>query len=443
MQVLFILMGLAFAALLVDVVIRRPVVAAAIIMSDLVVRNADVPLPSIPIGSVSIYDHDLVFALIGVAALARLLRKRSFTWAQRLLLLVAALAGFSLLRGLMSFGVETAVNESRNWIFLLLAALYFTTVVSGEVLDRVFKVIVWGAAALAAIAVMRWTVLALGGPTAFLGVRAGSGVRVLHAEMTLIILQGFLILAVAWRRLSPRMRWLPAVLLAAVILMQHRTVWVSLLVGLAVLVYRDRELARRAVVLLPAILAAAAIVVISVFGRPVDEVATSATSTDTFEWRLLGWQELVLEEGPDGPTEVLFGKGFGSGWEREVANLVREESPHSIYVESALRLGVFGTLALLAVILGPMIVLWRQPWVRPRQDRYGAPLLSNATLIVLLASNAAFGVTYFPSPTAGVILGVAASLVSHRISADSSRARLASVQPSGRAAGEVFAHSGR
>lgn len=423
--------GLAFAVFLLEVAIRRPVLAAAIIVIDLVLRFSDVPLPSLPLGSVSVYVHDLVFALIGTAAIARLLRKRSFTWAQRSLLVVGALILFSTARGVSTFGVETAVNEARHWLFLVLAALYFTTVVSREVLHRVGFVIVCGGVALAGLALLRWAIVGGGGPEFLLGSRADAGLRVLHAEVTLIVLQAFLILAVAWQGLSLRARWLTAGLLTTVILMQHRTIWVSLLVGLAVMLYRDRELAHRALVLLPAALLAAGLVAVSLFNNPADEVASRATSTDTFEWRFAGWQELLTESGPEDAVEVTFGRGFGAGWAREVeGRATRDVSPHSMYVESALRLGVVGTAALLAVFWGPLLTLLREP--RTTHPPVSAvPWLSNDAVAVLLASQAAFGVTYFPAPTAGIVVGVAAGLVGQSLTVTATRRRARHLRPAG------------
>lgn len=423
--------GLVVAVFLVEAVIRRPVVAAAIITTDLVLRYSDVPLPSLPLGSVSVYDHDIVFALIGTAAIARLLRKHWFTWAQRSLLLAGAILLFSLARGVAAFGVETAVNESRHWLFLVIAALYFTTVVSRRVLHRVGFVIVCGGGALAAVAVLRWVIVGAGGPEALLGSRADAGLRVLHAEVTLIVLQAFFILAVAFQRLNTWLRWLAAGLLTTVILMQHRTIWVALVVGLLVMLYRDRDLARRAVVLIAGALLATALVVISLFGNPADEVATTATRTDTFEWRFEGWQELITTRGPQNAVEVASGQGFGAGWAREVANRpTRDVSPHSMYVESLLRLGLIGTGALLVALWGPLLALWRRPSdAREAGDApQQIPWLSNDAIAVLLAAQAAFSVTYFPAPTAGIVIGVAGGMVGQRLAL--SRRVLSSQRPS-------------
>lgn len=406
--------GLVFGLLAFEAVVRNSVIAAALALGYLVIEYAAVPIPPLAFGGVSVYAHDVVFALIGAAAVARLLRARSTTgrsltrWQQGLLL-VAAIGLFSLLRGIGDHGLETAVNEARKWVFLLAAATYFTTVQpSRPVLDRIATWIVWAGSAVAGVALLRWVVIGLGVPVpALLGERVDHGLRVLHANETLLVLQAALILMVAWRGLGTRWRWVGAGLLTTVVLMQHRTVWGALAVGVAVVMWRDRELARRALVLLPVALVGAVAAAVVVLGSPADQVATSATNTQTFQWRFEGWRELVTSNGPEGALEAAVGRGFGTGWEREVFGETREESPHSLYLESYLRLGVIGTAAMLALMVLPIVRLWRRPLAAPLRGAPRQGLLSDDALISLLAAQATFGFTYFQSPSAGVVLGIA------------------------------------
>jgi hypothetical protein len=80
-------------------------------------------------------------------------------------------------------------------------------------------------------------------------------------------------------------------LLAIVVLLQHRTVWVVTILGIVYLLFRERAIATRLVGVLVAAFAVFAVLVFTVFGGNddvADQLAGSAQRTDTFEWRVWG-----------------------------------------------------------------------------------------------------------------------------------------------------------
>lgn len=397
--------ALGLAAL--EYLVRRPVAVAALVVVGLVIDYTDVHLPNVAVGSAAIYHTDVVFVLVAGAAVARLLRSRTATTPQLVLLLLVAIALGSLLRGLVVFGLEETIDEARKWMLTFALAAYFSTV-SGDpsVLDRIARWIVIGGVALTSLSAVRWVAVVAGLPDALLGDRAEAGLRVLHAERTLIIVQACVILLVAWRRLRPPLRVTAVVMLVTALLMQHRTIWAATLGTVAILMWRDRDLARRAAMLVPVALLVTIVLLLMPLGRDPESTTEHATNTSTFAWRFEGWRDLLVEQGPETHGELLFGKPFGAGWDRRVDEQVREENPHSLYVEAFLRFGVVGLTALVALVWALVFRVLRGPPWRTRTT-----LLDDNALVGLLVAQSLVGVSYFGVPTIGLVLGLAAGPV--------------------------------
>jgi hypothetical protein len=416
LTLLAVIAGAGLFVVLIENVIRRSTFAAGLIMAYFVVATAGIDLPFIALGGITVYIPDLLSTVLITGATARLLRVRKFTASQHVFLAVAALIALSMLRGIAAYGIPSSVNEARFWIAFAASAAYFSTVgPSPSVHRRIGEFWLWSGVALACLAVARWVVLATGLPLGGIFIQAdGQNLRVLGSDPTTFIALAFFIAAPALQsggRVSHRR--IAVGLLAVAVLLQHRSVWVAIIIGLLVLMRRNPQLSRRLAVLLVIAVTAGGALILTVFENEPEELSSRATNSQTFGWRVEGWRQLAFEDGPTGPVEVVSGKPFGSGWQRRVGgNVVVEAGPHSFWIAALLRLGVVGVAALLYCYGRPVVAVLRRPTQRLQSD-----LLNDDTLVSLLVVQATFSLAYNPPafPT-GIIVGLALSLASRRTS---------------------------
>jgi len=398
---LILLLGLGAALALLDLIIRRPVAGAALFFVLVVLDHAGAYPPELLNSSINVVPNDLVAALLAAAAGARFLRIRHLPGAHRLLLVIIALAAFSLLTGVMTYG-QAAVSEARPWVQFLSAAAFFATVqLSQEDFDRIGRYWVWAGAAIMVVAYLRWAALAGNLPSVSILAYDRGDLRVVRARETMLIAQAFLIVAPLWRNRSNfAYRWLGIAMLATVLLMRHRTLWVAFMLALVVIMIREPELGRRfGALTIVAVLVGGGLFTVFLGGS--EQQVEASASSSSFEWRLEGWIELLAEEGPQDAADAALGLPFGSGWEREVRGIQSVTRPHSHYVEAALRFGVTGLVALIACYA----VVFRKLWRRPSD--YSRGLLTGDVLLYLLVIQVAFSVTYDPRETGGLVLGLA------------------------------------
>jgi hypothetical protein len=242
--------------------------------------------------------------------------------------------------------------------------------------------------------------------------------RPLPSDHALLILQA------AWMGLfmyeSGRLRknFLPLVFifLPLVVVLQHRSVWVVLLIS-AILV--ARSLRRTRAIFMKATVTGAAVFAVvgfAFFGgtifKALAESYEEATTTresgqgSTFLWRMEGWFGLLLGEQMDSVGEVLVGNAFGTGWEREIttgsgAKAIVEASPHNYYVQTALRSGVIGVLLFVYVYYALIQRLLRRAAVDPERN------LVFRCLAILLVCQLIYYIPYSADPVQAILLGVA------------------------------------
>jgi hypothetical protein len=406
MEVGFLLVGAAAGVALVEVVVRRTDVGAAIVLGLVLLGVVFPELElTIVLGPVNIGPNDLLFVLLLTAAIARLLRLRELSTAQRLLIFLGILVAWAVIRGADPHGVPAAVNEGRRSLRFVATALYFSTLEpERDLLQRIGRIWLITAAALCSLALVRW----LGNAAGVSGGLFGSGgtLRVLNSDQTLIVAQGALLaLPLLVDRSRGLLRYLAPGLLVFVLLLQHRTVWIVAAAGSAYLLYRERGVAKR---MLPALVAAILLLgglVFTVFGDDVSEqLADSAQSTGTFEWRVDGWVALLnhaREEG--GAEELTVGRPFGTGWSRVMPNgHTVEVSPHNYYIEAFLRVGFAGLVAfiwLYALILRGTAAASRLPAA-------SSALLNLNSLHTAVAMQLVYYLTYAPDVAQAMLFGI-------------------------------------
>jgi hypothetical protein len=416
-ELIFLAGAAALGVWIVEVVIRRTDVGAMLVLGLMLERVASPLDLSVFVGPIRFAPDDFLLMVLLTATIARALRIERLTPTQRLFVALLLLVMWAVARGVGPFGVQGAVNEARRLLRFLVSALYFSTMEPRrDLLHRLGWLWLIAALALAAIVVARWAGNVAGLSEGFFEGSEGP-IRVVHSDQALFLAQGALIaLPLFLDRTRKYARYLAPALLACVVLLQHRTVWVATIAGTIYLLYRAKAIAKR---LLPALVASGAVfavLVFTVFGgdeEVADQLAGSAQRTDTFEWRVQGWQVLLEDAGPQSLAEVATGRPYGTGWERSFGiGRVVEVSPHNFFIESFLRVGVLGVATLLAIyalaLLGTRRVL--------RLDTDDGTLLSPSFLHVVVAMQLPYYITYTPDTAQGMLLGLAcaAAVNAHR-----------------------------
>lgn len=240
-----------------------------------------------------------------------------------------------------------------------------------------------------------------------------AAIKVLDGPYTFFLANAALLTVPFWQGRDERARRLTrlgTVLLLFVVLLNRRTVWITMILGIAVLMVRGRRLRRRAVAMVigGVLLAVAAYVALGGSSGE-DSALRPATGTGTLDWRIQGWTEL-LGGLSDRPLEWLIGEPIGSGFTRVVQGLEVQAEPHNFYVMTLLRAGVVGLLALIALTVGLLRALWRAP---PGSGA-GDGLLTTGVFPALLAMQAVWFLTWIPGMEQGIITGLAVGLVAAR-----------------------------
>ncbi|MDT0353774.1 O-antigen ligase family protein [Pseudonocardia charpentierae] len=399
----------AAGLVLLDVLIRRPDVAATMLFSTAVVQALFVDkVPALQLSGTHVYVTDLVAVSITAAALARVLRLKRFDRFQRWLLLLAVLLGVSLLQGVAAFGMQTAVNDFRQYLFFVGSALYFSTFAPSSGLSaRIGRIWLVMTVPMMLLAGLRWVQnfagLQLGVPASKWG--ADAAIRVLDGPYVFFLAQAFVLTIPAWLHGQPsrRQRVLSIVLLLMVIALNRRTAWLAVGAGIAVLLLRDRRLGRRAMVLvtLGTSLGVLGFVALGGLQEGAQQPVTQEDAGN-FTWRVEGWLDLL---GPwlHNPLSWVVGEPFGSSFAREINGIEVTTNPHDFYIQTMMRAGVPGLIALLVLTVGVGRVLWRTP-------APAAGLLDAGMMPALLAMQVVWYLTWIPGSEQGVVTGLALAM---------------------------------
>jgi hypothetical protein len=420
--VLFLLIALVLAGNLLWVFARHSAIAVFLLLGAQVWTVAvGGQVPSADFG-ITVYPADVLAACAFGVGVARLPRRGApprtgLFW----LLVVVGLTVWSTLYGVAEFGLRAAGNDSRMsfWYFLALA-LYIATLPAEAPLGRIVNW-VWPASAVvfAALCVVGWAANGLHPITAHLSVAGVTAdARPVPAGAALAMWQGALLLlrplgsappappappAADGGTVSERKRPLKAaaavLLMAMVVLLQHRTVWVAVIATAFMwwALLPGRAGRRAAVGVMGAVTIALTTLafVAGPFAGVRDTLMASTREVQdthsTLIWRLIGWQDLM--EAPRPLVQWLVGSPFGSGYDRWFGGGLVDVSPHDYYVHVLLRLGVIGLLALLALYAVTLTRL-------ARGGRDGV------TLCLLLVGQVVFFVGYSAPAVQGMLLGL-------------------------------------
>jgi hypothetical protein len=396
----------AIGVALLEVLITRADVAAALVLGSVVVEAFFVDrVPSLTLpGGTRVYVTDLVSGLLLGAALARLLRLRRFDRFHRWLILLGIVLVVSLVRGAAAFGTQASVADFRQYLFFAGVALYFASFpLSVGLNDRIGRIWLAMTIPMMILVSLRWLAvfagISLGVPAEKYG--ADAAIRVIDGPYNFFLAHAFVLTIPAWLRgeRARWLRWISVLLLLFVLVLNRRTVWLAILVGVAVVMLRDHRLGRRAVVLvvLGGVMTIAAFVALGGFQERNPPIVKSGSGN--LSWRVEGWSELV-GAWSQSPTNWAVGEPFGSSFAREVEGSETTSHPHNFYIETMIRTGVAGLLAVVALTVGLLRALWRTP----ARD---TGLLGPGVLPALLAMQLVWFLTWVPGSEQGIVTGLA------------------------------------
>ncbi|WP_141246827.1 O-antigen ligase [Kocuria sp. WN036] len=269
---------------------------------------------------------------------------------------VLALMGvllMSLVSGIRFYGLGTAVNEARSWIYIIIVALWCGYAQRGRKWrTSVENFVVWTGVAVSFIWGLNTLQYGFGGASGYVGARELFGQQIEVGRATssgqTIFLAASAVIALHKFRDSQSLRHLAlsGIFISIVLLAQHRSVWIA--AGIMLFVYTVRTYRHKiGVILFAAIGATLAYTLLRAgFAETVGENLTgSATDTRTFEGRVYDWVYSLRELAANGFYRIFFGWDFGRGYERiREDGLLIEYIPHSWYVGTLLRSGVVGLL---------------------------------------------------------------------------------------------------
>ena len=409
------LMAAAAGIALVEIVIRRSDVGAGLALGYVVLSESSVIDLTVLTSPVFVGVNDVLFLVFLTAAIARLLRVERLTNAQRLIVLFGALVAWSLASGIGPFGLPAATNEARKFLTFTATVLYFSTIEPRPaLLQRIGRVWLVAAGALAALALIRWTANTAGISGGLFG--TGTSLRVIPSDAALIIGQGALIgLPLLIERTRGWSRYVTPALLVVIVVLQHRTVWLVTAIGMGYLLLRGRALTPRTLAALGVGAAIFAALTFTVFDDQdlSSQLAESSQATGTFEWRVAGWGALIADSGPQTPAEVAVGLPFGGGWERSFDGLTVDVTPHNFYLETFLRVGLVGVVAL---VLLYVIALRGSPGraLPGRRRPPGTPTaLSSELLRTVIAIQLLYFISYTPDIAQSMLLGLGCAVAAN------------------------------
>ncbi|HEV2132765.1 MAG TPA: hypothetical protein VGR47_00745 [Terracidiphilus sp.] len=390
--------------------LRSPRRAASVLLTVYVADTICLGLPAIPFG-LHVYAQDIVFVfLITAAALRYGLALVNIERNRIAVLALLALVLFSFARGTATFGFMEAGVAAREFFWLFAGTAYFSSFEYGDKrLAAMIKLWQKAACALVALAVLRWAAAGLHMSIAATWEDPGNPMRVLDAAQAMFLCVAFFFSLMLKTSRKGR-KWqqnLYYLIGPALILLQHRTVWVVAALGMVWMSRRNMRLLRKSLIVFGATFALVAVLVVSTFGLDfvIESLQFSVTSDNSFLWRVAGWYQLVFLR-TAGAFNLLFGDPFGTGFTRVISTAIVEATPHSFYVETYLRMGVVGLCILLWFFESQFLACRRTNVESPAAGSY-----HNSTLWGLfLLFEVAYSITYNPGYEQCIIIGIIVGL---------------------------------
>ena len=388
--------ALLLLAVAVLAVVLKPILALWILAVLFLTEFATpVPLDTslVKAGTTHIYPADAVAVLLLIVTAIYLIRQPPPARIMVPLAVAGAIFTVNLALGIAAFGLHQAVNESREWLYLLTTTAFVIAV--GPWTSRFWRpwfVFALGAMGLAWLGVARHGLHSATSPIVINGQLVDS--RPLNSAGAAALAFALIVLLGSKTIGLRRKVIFGAAAICTLIVVQQRTVWAVLAVAFLVWAAaslrrhgtaRYRRLAAAGVAVLSTVAVALAAGVAT--GNVLDRSLAETTSKNsTFAWRVIGWTDLLHAD--HSAAGLLLGFRFGTGYRRIIDGHVVTASPHSFYVATMLRLGLTGLVAL--------AFLYWNVW-KYRHQAAGALGITPLTVALLLIGLLVFSLTYQPS----------------------------------------------
>ncbi len=374
-------------------------------------------LPAVNLGGISINAIDVVAPILLCLAFPFVFFRLRDGFGRKdvvllILLLWSSAVGLNYILGVREFGLQAATNEFRGYFYIICTATYVASLNIARVWMNVEKLFLFGVSCLTVIAIIGFMD----------GDFSRGGGRPIDAAHTLFILQVLLIAIFIHSRgdLHPYSIPFLVTLFPLLIVLQHRSVWVVMITSFALVLWLLPSL-RSALIkwgVIGTVVFGGLCTVL--FGATIFEAlsdsyeeavsssldTSAGAGTSTFSWRVQGWIGLLTGEQMDSVREVLIGNPFGTGYDRitltsDGVPVARTESPHNFYVQTLLRGGALGLLALIA-LYG---ILFRGLLQHAKKDEAAHPIL--LCMAVIIASQLVYYLVYGSDYIQAIFLGSA------------------------------------
>lgn len=288
------------------------------------------------------------------------------------------------------YELEKIMLEARQYIEFIIIVIYIYNCKTTK-LNNFIKVMRNTAYFLVLIAIIRTILLSLG-----VNVYNDLDNRVLYAtDVSLITIA--CIYAFYKNNKIEKM-----ILLIAVIVLRHRTLWISTILAVVLWFIMDKKIKIKKIYIYGLI--SILILSINIYFSPnldnkfVDSLRSSVNEmfaeNSTFQWRIKSMEYLTSNEYMDGTINTLIGKSYGSGYERYQGGMYREEPAHDNYVEIFDRIGLIG----LALQLSLYVIILKRSFEDKRLN------INIAYIAMLLAYYIAYSGNLWQAILLGIIL---------------------------------------
>lgn len=358
---------------------------------------------AVSVGGTSLYPSDIIYTCALLAVVPPIVqRKAPLPRPGALLVLLLAVLVSLAAVGAVTYTVNTAFNEFRGSYYSIPAALFVMTHFRRrDRLQWLLRMWMLWALVLCAIAFLHWGQYGLGSSNRMLlvngqevtarGLAAGSGLDIAVAAMVLLFAGPVL-------SISPRIRWTGlSLFLVVAVLLQHRTIWVVLMLCAVVGWRLDPALLRgrlKSVVGVGYVGILATLALIATGSTLMTSLATSLQeifkANSTAAWRVTGWADLLRDQ--KDWAQWPFGRPFGAGFLRYIDRQPVTVAPHNDFIQTLLRGGVVGLLLLILVY----VCCWRL---------LRGPRPLDIALRTVLVALVAYSVTYSLDLEQGILLG--------------------------------------
>jgi hypothetical protein len=420
----------------IDVVVDVLLIVAWVI-SVAISRSLTV---DVSVAGIQVYLLDAVSVAAASIALVRVAKSGVGSLPQGLAIGFFLLVVIHILRGMAQYEVQLAASSARPTFYFASALIFGSTIQIGRLARPLLATFVCAGLALALLAVPFWLADGLGNSSQFV-VHDGQLVtaRPIVATGALVILEAA-ILAAALRWPTSRVaRWITGICAVAVVLLQHRTVWLAAGVVLCVLAGHVLRTSRQSTasrtfagIGLACLVLPVLIVAFVSTGPLVQSVEEVTAQHSTFQWRTEGWEDLIRSH--DSVGDIVTGTGAGSSYERLVNGERVSATAHDGYIEVLLRTGAIG----LVLLCGIFFTVWHRR--RVIAEKLAIPMIA---VVLLLAAQLIFNVAYWLDGPQGLLLGfLVAAAARSSTSAVSHRRLSPDTEPAPRAYGQEAAAPG-